>query len=58
MEIPGIDPGASRVQIERSSTWANSPCLLGSKMCNLFLNFRLFHNYGKHFTISQVDIPR
>lgn len=25
MENPGIDPGASRMQSERSSIWANSP---------------------------------
>ena len=26
LENPGIDPGASRMQIERSTTWANPPC--------------------------------
>lgn len=26
MENPGIDPGASRMQSERSPVWANSPC--------------------------------
>ena len=26
MENPGIDPGASRMRIERSTTWANPPC--------------------------------
>ena len=25
MENPGIDPGASRMQIERSTIWANPP---------------------------------
>ena len=25
MENPGIDPGASRMQIERSTTWASPP---------------------------------
>ena len=25
LENPGIDPGASRIQIERSTTWANPP---------------------------------
>ena len=28
LENPGIDPGASRMQIERSTTWANPPCAL------------------------------
>ena len=28
LENPGIDPGASRMQIERSTTWANPPCVL------------------------------
>ena len=27
MENPGIDPGASRMQSERSPVWANSPCV-------------------------------
>ena len=30
LENPGIDPGASRMQIERSTTWANPPCALDS----------------------------
>ena len=25
---PGIDPGDSRIQIERSTSWANHPCVL------------------------------
>ena len=28
LENPGIDPGASRMQIERSTIWANPPCAL------------------------------
>ena len=28
LENPGIDPGASRIQIERSTTWSNPPCVL------------------------------
>ena len=28
LENPGIGPGASRMQIERSNTWANPPCVL------------------------------
>ena len=26
MEMPGIDPGTSRMQSERSTKWATSPC--------------------------------
>ena len=37
LENPGIDPGASRMQIERSTTWANPPCAL-----ILFTNLLLF----------------
>ena len=28
LEKPGIDPGTSRMQIERSTTCANPPCVL------------------------------
>ena len=28
MENPGIDPGTSHMQSERSTTWANSPLYL------------------------------
>ena len=36
LENPGIDPGPSRMQIERSTTWANHPCAL-ILLTNLFL---------------------
>ena len=36
LENPGIDPGASRMQIERSTTWANPPCAL-ILFTNLFI---------------------
>ena len=36
LENPGIDPGASRMQIERSTIWANPPCAL-ILFTNLFL---------------------
>ena len=36
LENPGIDPGASRMQIERSNTWANTPCAL-ILFTNLFI---------------------
>ena len=36
LENPGIDPGASRMQIERSTTWANPPCVL-TLLTNLLL---------------------
>ena len=32
VENPGIDPGASRMRIERSTIWANSPLPLGGKL--------------------------
>ena len=34
LENPGIDPGASRMQIERSTTWANPPCALWVAISN------------------------
>ena len=36
LEKPGIDPGASRMQIERSTTWANPPCALNSPIFSLY----------------------
>ena len=36
LEKPGIDPGASRMQIERSTSWANTPCAL-ILFTNLFI---------------------
>ena len=36
LENPGIDPGASRMQIERSTSWANPPCAL-ILFTNLFI---------------------
>ena len=36
LENPGIDPGASRMQIESSTTWANPPCAL-ILFTNLFI---------------------
>ena len=32
MEMPGIDPGASRMQSERSTKWATSPTLLSNRI--------------------------
>ena len=32
LENPGIDPGASRMQIERSTTWANPPAMYMEKL--------------------------
>ena len=36
LENPGIDPGDSRMQIDRSTTWANPPCAL-ILFTNLFI---------------------
>ena len=36
MENPGIDPGASRMQIERSTTWANPPLVWSVEIVNKY----------------------
>ena len=43
LENPGIDPGASRMQIERSTTWANPPCAL-ILFTNLFISWVAISN--------------
>ena len=59
LENPGIDPGASRMQIERSTIWANPPCAL-ILFTNLFLisscvAIRNEYNY-KETEIGEPDI--
>ena len=56
----GIDPGASRMQIERSTTWANPPCAL-ILFTNLFIISSWVaisneYNY-KETGIGAVSIP-
>ena len=41
MENPGIDPGASRMQIERSTTWANPP-VLPLAACDVRMSFNSY----------------
>ena len=50
LENPGIDPGASRMQIERSTTWANPPYE------NCVSRTMQWHEYI-YFVVSNGDIP-
>ena len=41
LEMPGIDPGTSRMLSERSTIWATPPWILGTKLENLNSDFNL-----------------
>ena len=41
LEMPGIDPGTSRMLSERSTIWATPPWILDTKLENLNSDFNL-----------------
>ena len=53
MENPGIDPGTSRMQIERSTTWANPPCLT-APVCTTNSTLLRYMNIWKICSLSTL----
>ena len=58
LEDPGIDPGTSHMQSERSTTWANPPDIsYDFKILYLKFNFRIVFNIKKICWKIRVSIP-